>query len=166
MTESEYVRRAKKGDDEAFSALYSQVYQDMYRYAYYALGNREDAEDVVSETVLDAYRGIAKLREDSLFRNWIFKILVIKCKNKRKSYMKKTLELDEAIPSEHIDQEERYDVQKAFADLSEEEKKVVSMAVFGGYRSGEIGKLLGLNANTVRSKLSRALGKMEKKLYA
>lgn len=47
-----------------------------------------------------------------------------------------------------------------FFILSEEERLVVSLSVFGGYNSKEIGAILDLNANTVRSKRSRALEKM------
>ena len=46
------------------------------------------------------------------------------------------------------------------AQLSEEERLIVSLTVFGGYDSGEIAKMLNLNRNTVRSKHSRALAKL------
>lgn len=63
--------------------------------------------------------------------------------------------------AEEMDHGLKMDVQKAFFILSEEEQMVVALSVFGGYKSHEIAKILGLNANTVRSKRSRALSKME-----
>ena len=53
------------------------------------------------------------------------------------------------------------DVQRAFLHLSEEEQTIIALSVFGGYNSKEIGEMLKLNANTVRSKRSRGLEKME-----
>ena len=53
------------------------------------------------------------------------------------------------------------DVRNAFFILSEEEQLIVGLSVFGGYNSSEIADMLKLNANTVRSKRSRALSKME-----
>ena len=52
------------------------------------------------------------------------------------------------------------DIQKAFSILSEEEQVIVGLSVFGGYKSSEIGQLLHMNENTMRSKRSRALAKM------
>ena len=57
-----YVLLARNGDTAAFCKLYEQYYKDMYRFAYYMLGNAEDAEDVISDTVLDAFTGIRGLK--------------------------------------------------------------------------------------------------------
>ncbi|XCP85622.1 RNA polymerase sigma factor [Roseburia hominis] len=54
----------------------------------------------------------------------------------------------------------REDVRKAFFILSEEEQFIVSLSVFGGYNSKEIGEMFQMNASTVRSKRKRALEKM------
>lgn len=161
--EKQLVSKAKKGDKEAFSEIYTQIYKDMYRYAYYVLESAQDAEDVVSDTVMDAYRTIGKLKDDSLFCNWIFKILSNKCKKKRKQYLNKTVPLDVNMKIEE-DYDIRHDITYAFSGLDEQERTVVSMAVFAGYKSREIGEYLNLNPATVRSKLSRALGKMQEKL--
>ena len=67
----EYVSRAKQGDAQSFAMLYDQVAKDLYRVALYTLGNPQDAEDVVSETFLEAYKGLRNLRDDSKFKAWI-----------------------------------------------------------------------------------------------
>ena len=59
---------------EDFAAKYEKVYQDMFRFALYTLKNRHEAEDVVSETVLDAWKGIEGLKDENAFRAWIFRI--------------------------------------------------------------------------------------------
>lgn len=78
--------------------------------------------------------------------------------------MNKTEEIPETYPARERDTCQDMDVRRAFASLSEEERTIVSMAVFAGYNSGEIGRILRLNANTVRSKISRSMGKMQKLL--
>ena len=160
----ELVKRAKSGDDDAFSTIYGMIYKDMYKFAYYYLDNAMDAEDAVSEAVLDAYKSVKKLRQEESFKNWIFKILTVKCKKKMEKYIHRDAELTEDIAFEDKDYDESQDVKVAFSVLTEEEKQVVSLAVFAGYKSHEIAESMGLNSNTVRSKLSRALAKMQKKL--
>lgn len=149
-------------DAKAFTELYRNVYKDLYRFALCMMKHPQDAEDAVSEAVVSAYENIHKLRKDDAFRSWIFKILSNVC---RKKLMSKERTESELRP-EHIERPAddgsglREDVQNAFFVLSEEEQLVVSLSVFGGYNSIEIGAILNLNANTVRSKRSRALEKM------
>ena len=61
------VKQAKNGDTKAFASLYEIVYEDMYRFALYTLKNPEDAKDVVSDTVLDAFATIGKLKSEEAF---------------------------------------------------------------------------------------------------
>lgn len=157
------VTAAKKGDQQAFGRLYEQIYQDLYKFAYYVLKNEQDAQDVVSEAVMDAWAGIRKLKEDDAFRGWMFKILSVKCKRKLKSYVERSrispLEEAESLPTEGA--ELSVDLKQAISQLSDEERMIVSLTIFGGYDSAEIGLMLKLNRNTVRSKHSRALAKLK-----
>lgn len=144
---------------EVFVRYYESVYKDLYRYALYVLKNPHDAEDVTGETVMDAYASIEKLRDPQAFRGWIFKILSNKCKRKLKEYTEKTVELyDEIETKESV--EEAVQVRQAFSTLSKEERQLIGLKVFGGYKSYEIGSILNLNENTVRSKIQRGLNKM------
>ena len=155
-------------DRSVFESHYQTVYKDMYRFALYTLRNTQDAEDAVSEAVTDAYQGIGRLRNEESFRPWIFKILTVKCKRKLKEYVNKTVDLDENqdLEAGSWNVEENQDVRNAFFMLSSRERLIVSLSVFGGYNSREIGKSLLMKDTTVRSKLSRALEKMQKMLEA
>lgn len=82
---------------DEFIELYTGIYKDLYRYALYILCNKEDAEDAVSEAVVDAYAEFDKLRDKAAFRSWIFKILSIKCKRKIRGYVNRDDELDETV---------------------------------------------------------------------
>lgn len=146
-------------DAQAFAALYQEVYPDMYRFALYMLGHVQDAEDVVSDAVVDGYKSFGKLRRKRSFRSWIFKILYAKCKRKLKEYTHKTEELPASLFFNDT-MDEDLQVRQAFGHLAEEERLIISMHIFGGYKSRETGRLLGMNSSTVRSKEKRALEKM------
>lgn len=160
--EQKLVKKAKRGDPEAFASLYQEVYQDMYRFALYMLRNTEDAKDAVSEAVLSAFSSIKNLKKEEAFRGWIFRILFFKCKDESKNYINQTLELDENIweTSFMKGPEEDALVRKIFFELEQEERMIIGMHQFCGYKSREIAQLLHMNENTVRSKESRALKKM------
>lgn len=160
------VKRAKKGDAESFAVLYGEIYENMYRFALYTLRNTADAEDAVSEAVTDAYLNIRKLRTEEAFRSWIFRILSNKCKDKLREYSKKQVPFDEQI-SEQLGEEGPENaamVRHTYFELEDDERLIVGMHLFCGYKSREIAAALHMNENTVRSKESRALKKMETKL--
>ena len=157
------VEQAKKKDKEAFAKLYELVYQDMYRFALYTLKNPQDAEDVVSDTVIDAYESIKKLRNAEAFKGWIFRILSNKCRRKMKDYVNKTTELPEDL-SLQGDFTEDVATKEAFMRLDDYERLIISMSIFAGYSSREIGIIIKKSDNTVRSDKSRALKKMEQML--
>ena len=157
-------------DAEVFTRLYSEVAKDLYRLALYILKNKEDAEDIVSETVLDAYRQIESLRDDSLFRNWIVKILTNKCRMKLKEYALSKEEvsdnvtelLDERTKREAYNAEfNSLELKEMLMELENEERLIICLSVFEGYKGDEIARILGLNPATVRSKKQRALAKLK-----
>ena len=157
----ELVQKAKFGDANAFAEIYQEIYKELYRFALYTLKNSHDAEDVVSDTILDAWKEIRSLRQAAAFKGWIFRILTNKCKMRLKQYVDKMMELPEDIMVIEPDHSEVMDVRGVFATLQDEERLILAMNLFGGYSSREIGEQLGISDNTVRSKQSRALKKME-----
>lgn len=158
-----------KCDAKAFAKMYETVYRDLYRFALCTMKNSHDAEDAVSEAVMNAYEHIASLRSEESFRSWIFTILVNVCRKRLKKQARQTVKEDAAFfereeetePGKSPEYELSMDLKKAFSVLSEEERAVIGLSVFSGYRSEEIGRMLGLKDSTVRSKKKRALRKME-----
>lgn len=160
------VKRAKAGDAEAFAGLYSNIYQDLYRFALYTLRNQTDAEDAVSEAVADAFASIHKLRAEEAFCSWMFRILSNKCKDRLKEYTRKHVEWEDVEGELFCEEEwtQSLYVRKLFMELADDERMIISMHVFGGYTSREIARLLHMNANTVRTRESRALKKLAGKM--
>ena len=172
----ELVRQAAWKDDnspKAFAALYEAVYKDLYKHALYALGNIQDAENVCSETVMDAYQGIGGLREPEAFRGWIFRILVVKIKRRQAQIIAERERVSPGALEEYEEAAEekeygrlldREELAPAFAVLSQEERNIVLLRAVGEMESDEIGELLEINRSTVRSKYARALRKMREAL--
>ncbi len=148
---------------ERFMELYQTVYRDLYRLAYYYMGNPEDAEDAVQDTALSAYEHFGSLKKEASFRFWIFRILVNCCKKslKKRGRRELPMEVQEADGGCLMTQAETLEFLKI---LSEEERLIVVLTVFGGYKGDEIAGLLRRNHSTIRSKYRRALKKLEQEL--
>ena len=80
MTDAALVIRAREGDVKAFGELVERHYDSCTRYARRMLGNRDDAEDVLQETFLHAWRGLRGYRERDAFRGWLYRILINECR--------------------------------------------------------------------------------------
>lgn len=165
MEERILVRKAKEGDTESFARLYEQVYKKMYQYAFYTLRSEEDAKDVVSDTVMDAFEQIGQLKSEEAFNVWIFRILVNKCKSKMRDYYIVTEDIEE---NEHSSAEDisdnihkSLDIREGMSRLDKDEQQIINMHVILGYKTREIAVLLNMNENTVRSKESRALARLK-----
>ena len=147
-------------DAIAFKELYKTVYQDLYRFALCMMHHPQDAEDAVSEAVLSAYENIHKLRKEESFRSWIFQILANVCRRKLKRRERAETELKEEQASVETCDGLHMDVERAFLILDEDDQLIIGLSVYGGYDSKEIGEMLKMNPNTVRSRRKRALEKM------
>lgn len=166
--DAELVRRAKLGDDESFTKLYDTVAPLLYKQALYTLGNPQDAEDVVSETFIEAYKGIGKLRDDTAFKAWITRILSIRCKRKIGEYIqsRNVYDIDDFLGLTEDENDlsassgDKLVVSQALELLSFEEREIVILSVLQGYTVKEISNITEMPQGTVSSKLYRALKKM------
>ena len=145
---------------QKFTELYSIVYEELYRFAFCMMRQSHDAEDAVSEAVILAYENIQSLRKEEAFRSWIFQITANVCKRKLKDKSRLEVELTENQRLYEEDRELQLDIHNALFELDEEERCIVAMSALGGYNSVEIGTMMNLNSNTVRSKRKRAIEKL------
>ena len=160
------VKKAKDRDITAFTELYSMFSEDMYRFALYMLNSKEDAEDAVQETVITAFKSIGNLRDDSLFKSWLFKILSNQCK----AQIKKNKKNPEALPEDDyifLMEDESVSTQfnsvelvEALKSLTPPDGQIVLLSIIGGFKSDELSKIYNLSPSTIRSKQKRALEKL------
>lgn len=169
----ELVVKASLGDESAFSELYAQCYNDLYKFAVYTLGNKEDAADVVSDTFVDIWKGLPGIKKPEAFGAWAFRIISLRCKHEIGNLVKRrnTYNIEELIetPAEtSLDVEENISESTALAfalgKLEAEERMIVVLSVLYGYTNKEIGEMLGKPQGTVSSKLHRTYIKLREYL--
>lgn len=164
---TETVLLAKGGDREAFGRLYESVALDLYKMALYTLGNREDAEDIVSETFIEAYKGIAGLRDIESFKPWITRILSIRCKRRIGGYIRTRgqITLDDYIEEGQPGNEGiRAELLDAMGKLTAQERELIVLAAIHGYTMREIADIKQMPQGTVSSKLHRTYAKLRNML--
>ena len=162
MDERDFVKRARHGDKNAFAKLYMMYRDRLYRYAYFKLGDEEDARDAVSDCVVEAFSSIGSLRNEKAFCAWLFRILYRRCSALIKEQIagKEREDIDNIDISSDTAEFRSAELKEALARLSEEDRDIVLLATVSGYSSREIGQMLGMKPATVRSRLSRSLQKM------
>lgn len=69
------IKAAKNGDKEAFTELIFEIRHDLYKIARLRLSCNDDIEDAIQETIIEAYKSVKSLRNTTLFKQWIIKIL-------------------------------------------------------------------------------------------
>ncbi|MDD6021046.1 MAG: sigma-70 family RNA polymerase sigma factor [Oscillospiraceae bacterium] len=158
------VKAAKGGNAEAFGELYEIYSGELFSYACYYLGDRYRAEDAVSDAVCSAFSSVQTLRDPGAFKTWIFKILMRSCQKQLKYIIEQRSQQDiDALGDREAggcDADEAEALKQALSSIGEEERQVVLLSAVGQYNSREIGRMLGIPASTVRSKLMRTTDKL------
>ncbi len=142
-------------DNETFSGLIREYTPALYRLAYGILSNREDAEDVVSESVLKAYEKLHTLRKAECFRAWIMQIAVNEARRvygRRKRYAA-VEDVEEYMPAFEDEYHELWDV---VMKLDMGYRETVILYFYEQLSIREIARILHVAEGTVKSRLSRA----------
>lgn len=152
-------------DANQFVALYEPMYKDLYRFALYIMGKSSDAEDAVSESVLSAWEKRDQLRNEDSFKPWLFQITANTCRKNLKKLARvqpsDVEDLEPIEPSHQLDAADSAAVRELFSKLDDDDRLIIALSVFGGYTSDEIGGILSMNSNTVRSRRKRALDRLK-----
>lgn len=158
----EYVVSAQKGDKDAFSQLYLLYKDSLYRYAWFRLGSEDDAMDAVADTMLCAFEQMGKLKNPKAFSTYLFTIHRASCVKYQKRIIKEKNNGDLAYYKNKISTSAHFktvELTDALNQLDDTEKEIVLLSI-SGFKSNEIAKITDYTSGAVRSKLSRALGKM------
>jgi RNA polymerase sigma-70 factor (ECF subfamily) len=162
------VRKAQKGNDKAFLALFQEYEQDIYRMAFVYVKNQSDAFDVVQETAYRSFKTIKNLKEPKYFKTWLIRIAVncsLDLLRKQKKVVQLKPELEENISgdiNEDIDLE--VTVRDLIEGLNEEEKSVVILRFYEGLTFKEVSETLDIPLGTAKTILYRALDKLRNNL--
>lgn len=163
MNEVQLVRRAIKGDKNAFEEFLLLHSDQLYRTAYLYVGNREDALDVVQETACKGLLAVKQVRDEQYFLTWLTRIL-IHCAYDVLNKKKKEIPFEKLIdvsPSKRMKQAERIDLVEAIGRLKEHYRHAVILFYYQDLPISEVAKIMGIPENTVKTYLFR--GKSELK---
>jgi len=149
------VKKAQRGDAEAFIALMEENKQGMYKVAKGFLRNEEDVADVMQETVLDCYEKIGTLKQSAYFKTWMIRILMNNCKDMiRKKKGDVSIEtVPEAADRTVYEQPENF--QEMIEPLRERDRSIFTLYYLYGLKIKEIAACMQMNENTVASRLKR-----------
>jgi RNA polymerase sigma-70 factor (ECF subfamily) len=184
MTASEapaVLARARQGDSEAFRTLVEKHSRNAFRLAYRMTGNEQDAEDVVQESFLRAYRHLGRFEARADFGTWLYRI-VANCavellRTRQSRQTRARMEpLDEAavVPAAETPGPERLAesaeikrrVVVALENLSPLERAAFTLRHYEGRTIEEIGRTLRLRTSAAKHAVFRAVRKLRVDLEA
>lgn len=177
------VARARAGDGEAFRALVERNSRSIFRLAYRMTGNEHDAEDVVQETFLRAYRRLNRFESRANFGTWLYRIAI----NCALDFMRQRGKHEErrvvgassgdvpdefhALPAKAPGQDHlllavelHRQVEMALAALSPNERAAFVLRHFEDMSIEEVGRALGLRASATKHSIFRAVRKLRREL--
>jgi len=177
------VVRVRSGDCDAFRVLVERHSRNVFRLAFRMTGNQQDAEDVVQETFLRAYKQIARYESRSSFATWLFRIAsnysldLIRSRKRHREQREVALDEDseldimQAIPSTSptpdrlaFSSEVQTRITAALDELSAQERTAFILRHFEGQSIEQIGASLGTGTNATKHSIFRAVQKLRRSL--
>lgn len=152
------VKKAIRGNVDAYGELIEMHKDYLYRTAYMAVKNQENALDIVSECMLNGFVSIGKLRQPAYFKTWLTRILYNTIHDfYKKNPVSEPLEVYQVQePEQSVSKEERMDLYQAINNLSERYRDIVVLKYFNELKISEIAYVLDLPEGSVKAYLSRA----------
>ena len=177
--DADAVARFRAGDESAFRALVERHSRGVFRVAFRMTGNEQDAEDVVQETFLKAYRNLARFEERARFASWLHRIAANCAYDVLRSRKRGHESIDEPRTTEDdersavelrsddpppdrllFSREVRRKVTVAMARMSAVEKSAFALRHFEGCSIEEIGAALDLDQSATKHSIFRAVRKV------
>jgi RNA polymerase sigma-70 factor (ECF subfamily) len=173
--------RAKAGDADAFRVLVERHSRSLFRLAFRMTGNEQDAEDIVQDTFLRAYRRIEKFDERASFGTWLYRITVncsldlVRARKRRSeqsgSANPEMDDLIQSLPSTGatpdrmaMSGEARQRIAEAMEELSASERTAFVLRHFEGMCIDEVSRVLGCRPGAARHCVFRAVQKLRRAL--
>lgn len=178
-TEAAAVVRAQSGDSDAFRSLVERHGRNVFRLAFRMTGNESDAEDIVQETFMKAYKQLNRYESRSSFGTWLYRIAsncsldLMRARKIRQHASASDGEQDplrsvaSAAPGPDrlaLSGEVRQRMSAAMAELSQQERTAFVLRHFEGLSIEEISGMLGVGGNAAKHSIFRAVQKLRRAL--
>lgn len=151
-----------------FEETVNQYQRDLINFHYRFVGNRPEAEDLAQDTFIKAYKKFDTLKESDKLKSWLFQIArntVIDFfrKNKNRAFAMDSTVLENIADTASIDYQSRVaqmevskELEHCIAQLVKEDRAIIKLLYYEGFSYKDIGELLHMNQNTLKSRLHRA----------
>jgi len=170
---ADLIARCRTGDRDAHYRIYKLYAKAMFNVGYRITRSEEDAEDVLQEAFISAFRNLDSYRGDATFGAWLKRIVVNKAINtlnkKKHESMLDDEHWDIAEEESHHEYREELTIERVkqgIEKLPDGYRTVLSLYLLEGYDHQEIGEILGISESTSKSQLNRAKGKLKELLSA
>lgn len=171
------VRKARRGDQNAFAALVRQVQRPVYGLCLRLLRNDAEASEIAQETFLRAFQNLERFDESRPFDLWVMAIarnLCLDLLRRRSKVRTEDLEphaptLDSGAPNlldQAIDREEKKSLEDALATLGDADREVLALYYVQKRTTKEIAQILDVAPGTIMARLFRAREKLRQKMTA
>jgi RNA polymerase sigma factor (sigma-70 family) len=177
LTDIEIISRVLNGEQNAYAELVNRYQNYVFTLAFRFTKNREDAEEVSQDIFIKAYRSLADFKGASKFSTWLYTIVYttsITFLRKKKLDIRslddeRTFELadsqDSGFSANQVEHKSKVNmVTKAIALLSPDDAQIITLFYKAEQNLEEIGKILGLETNTVKVRLHRARTRLKEKM--
>ena len=168
------ISRAQSGDEQAFADLMRAYYAFVYAIVIGIVNNPHDAEEVVQDTFLNAYRGLAQYEEQTKFRSWLATIARNRALNWLREQKMDTVSINEVeehtlqtpntLDDQLIRDEQRELIRRAMETLSQKDREIAHSYYLDGASYDELTKTHGLSYKAISFRLSRAKQRLAKRL--
>jgi RNA polymerase sigma factor (sigma-70 family) len=171
LEEEELIDRARRGEIGAYEELVRR-YQDLAVRTAYVIAGGAEAHDAVQEAFVKAYGALGRFRVGASFRPWLLRIVANEAINRRRAARRQvSLALraaesrpqGDAVPSPEgaaLERERRQELMVAMGKLKPDDRLVIAYRYWFELSEEEMAEALGVARGTVKSRLSRAIGKL------
>jgi len=163
----ELIRKCRENDRGAQFELYKIHYKQMYNASLRIVNNTAEAEDVMQDSFLDAFRKIGDYTGEGNFGGWLRRIVVNNSLDALKKRKPEVLINDENLEIKVVEDDNKENVEykvdeikKAVMLLPEDYRVIVSLFLFEGYDHEEISQILKISYGASRTRFSRAKQKL------
>ena len=146
--------------------IYKERKQELFRFLYVLLGDKQSAEDALQDTFLKAYLHRSKYIEMQQEKAWLYQIArntaYDMLRKRRREFPIEKEQLNDVIEMDahHEDVHEHLIFIEMIADLNEVEREIVSLKIIAGLTHQEIAKVLHMTTGSVKKRYERALNKL------
>ncbi len=160
------MEKSKLGDRNSQYVLYEKYVDAMYNVSMRMVGSKEDAEDMVQDSFVEAFKNLTNFRYESTFGSWLKRIVINKSINHLKARRIPLVSMENEeyhITEEEIETMDAVEIHKVkigIKKLPSGYQQIINLYLIEGYDHEEIGEVLGITTSTSKSQYHRAKKKL------